>query len=126
MAWKQYERANATGNASPTECLKVVGEAITQAQPQSGRVWDDVITLVEARSKTLERETKRMQGSEHMMDALQLLAVIERIAQVVRESVGQYADKLTAQRILTRVSSEFSGLVTQQPPQPSRPVKVID
>jgi hypothetical protein len=89
------------------------------------RVWDDVITLVEARSKTLERETKRLQNSEHVLDTLQLLTIIEHIAEVVRQSVNQYADTLTARRILTRVSSEFAGLVSQPTENPAPPARRI-
>lgn len=119
-AWGKFEAATGNPNASPTVMLQGVREAITQAPTEGAGVWADVTDLIEQRSRTLERETKRLQTDTHMLDAGQLLGIIELVVEIMQNSVRRYADKPTSQRILSLFTDELSRVVTSPSSQPGQ------
>ena len=132
-AWSVYEGSFistiAAHRPSPTECLKAVEKAIKESPGDGVGIWSEVMETVEQRSKILERETKRLASDVHMLDAGQLLGIIEIVIDIMRTSVNRYADKPTAQRILTLFTDDLRKVVSDHATGPSganQPIKHLN
>lgn len=118
VLWTEMEKAQSAGDMPLMKAkLDEVGRIIMEENHEKQN-WEEVREVLELRRKVLESETKRIKETSHSMGAEQLLAIIEYIVDVLRESVIKYADRIVSQQILTKVTADLRGLVSK-PSNPS-------
>ena len=117
-SWGLFQRSRTVPGMNPAEYLDKVGEAILAHQNQANEIWDSIERVTEQRRKLLESETRRIQQNANSMSGEQILALIEYIVDVLRESVQKYADRLIASKILNQVTTDI-GVVVSRPDQAS-------
>lgn len=71
---------------------------------------------LEIRRKVLESETRRIRDSQTTMSSEQILGLIKFIVDVMRQSVLKYADRIIAQQILRKITTNI-GLFVSKPHQ---------
>lgn len=124
-AWEDFLLARTKDNeAMCSACLDEVGLALTD-KTYDPLAWIEIREVMEGRRKILESETRRIKDKDMSMGAEQLLAIIEFIVDIIRQSVLKYADAITSQQILSQVTTNIGTLVSRPNQAQARTTRII-
>lgn len=124
-AWKELQSATLAGDESRVATCKSTLDGIFQRGMSDTGIWRQILDCIEARRKILESESKRLKEQGQSMSVEQLLAIIEYIVDVIRESVLKYADRVTGQQILAKVTADLRTMVSKSDPSSGRTTRCL-
>jgi hypothetical protein len=116
-AWKEFQAAKLAGDETRVATCISTMNGIFQRGKSVADIWQQILDCIEARRKILESESKRLKEQGQTMGVEQLLAIIEYIVDVIRQSVLKYADRDTASKILSKVTGDIGAMVSGSVPR---------
>jgi hypothetical protein len=124
-AWKEFLAANVAGDeARVATCLSTMDGIFQRGNSVAG-IWRQIFDCIEARRKILESESKRLKDQGQTMGVEQILALIEYLVDVIHQSVTRYADRDTAKKILSKVTTDIGAVVSGSVPRSAATMRLL-
>lgn len=109
--WTEFMMAVRLGDTeSQNGILPQLNRLIQQGASTSSQ-WEELFTIMEKRRKMIETENKRVATNRDMIPVETAVLMINMVIETTRLSTLKYADKKTAQAILTDAQSTYEKLV---------------
>lgn len=123
-SWTQFMMAVRVGDSeTQNSLLSVLNRLITQGHTVSAQ-WDELAAMIEKRRKLVETENKRIASSRDTITVQQAVLMLQMVIEATRLATLRYADKKTAQAILTDAQNTYTQLLSAGRDSGSNPTVV--
>lgn len=109
--WTEFMMAVRLGDSeTQNSLLPILNRLISQGHSTSHQ-WEELFSIMEKRRKMIETENKRVASSRDMISVQSAVLMLNMVIESTRLATLKYADKKTAQAILTHAQSTYQELV---------------
>jgi len=110
-AWNAFKQDNRMGRDMAASIIAV--EKAVMSEKGTARVWDQILSTLEVRRRTLDSEQRRLKDMQQMIPVEEMLILVRYISESMKAAHVKYTDPLTARRIFTDISRDIQLCVSR-------------